>query len=90
MTEPQPPFVVHLIVVEEEEGRVEGGYYKTMCGFLQEHRNLSKEELRQRYVCAACQDAQNQELVKAYADLREAYNRHLELYHPEHTQGDHR
>jgi hypothetical protein len=82
------PKVIHLIQ-EEPEQRTEGALFTTMCGVLQEHATLPAVELRERFICAMCQNAQNLEFARGLEHLRTRYNSHLESHHMVAPRKDH-
>ena len=54
-----PPGVMHALLNESDEDvLVPGRLYPTMCGTHWEHQPLTKAEVRTRYVCALCHQAQ--------------------------------
>ena len=76
------PKVMHALLVEPTEPLEAGKSYLTICGIYWEHQPLTKEEVRERFVCALCHHEQVDELLVAIQDIQTNYNLHLNAYHP--------
>ena len=59
MTEPK---VMHALKTIPDLPLVPGAWYETLCGTTWEYQRLPEWQVRERFVCAACHEAQIEEL----------------------------
>lgn len=75
------PEVVHALRNDLGIPLAPGAYYETMCGTSWQYQPIPEEEMRTRYVCAMCHQAQMTELLAAMADMVDRFNSHLQTLH---------